>query len=66
MHYTYEIWVWWIFWIFLLVWIFATLGIFQVKRRNRETPIELLKKRFTRGEITKKEFVEMKKRIEIN
>ena len=72
MHYSYGILVWWIFWIFLLFLVFATPGIFQIKRRiadqktNRETPIKILRKRLPGGEITKEEFVDMKKRIEIN
>lgn len=72
MHNSYEIWVWWIFWGFLLVLIFATPGIFQIKRRiagqktNREISIKILRKRLPGGEITKEEFVHMKKRIEIS
>ncbi len=72
MHNNYEIWVWWIFWIFLLVLIFATPGLFQIKRRiadqktNRETSIKILRKRLRGGEITKEEFGDMKKRIEIS
>jgi putative membrane protein len=66
MHFSYEIWVWLIFWICLLVWIFPTHWFIPGQKTNRETPIEILKKRLTMGEITKEEFVDIKKRIEIN
>ncbi len=36
------------------------------KKTNRETPIKILRKRLPGGEITKEEFVDKKKRIEIN
>ena len=62
MHYSYGILVWWIFWIFLLVWIFANRWHIPGQRTIRETPIEILKKRLPGGEITKKEFEDMKSR----
>lgn len=60
MQYSYEIWVWWIFWIVLLIWIFPTHWFILRLWTNRETPIGILKKRFSMGEITKEEFVEIK------
>ncbi|MBI2671062.1 hypothetical protein HYX18_03755 [Candidatus Woesearchaeota archaeon] len=57
---------WNIFWIllliaviFLIVWLVYKLGI--KKESSSETPLSLLKKRFARGEITKKQFGDMKK-----
>lgn len=58
---------WSIFWIllfaaviFLMVWIVYRFGI---KKTASETPLNILKNRFAKGEITKKEFDDMKKEI---
>ena len=59
---------WNIFWIllftaviFLIVWIVYRFGI---KKTAFETPLDILRKRFAKGEITKKEFEDMKKELE--
>jgi uncharacterized membrane protein len=59
---------WNIFWIllfaaviFLIVWIVYKFGI---KKTASETPLNILRKRFAKGEITKKEFEDMKKELE--
>ncbi|MFA5797427.1 MAG: SHOCT domain-containing protein [Candidatus Woesearchaeota archaeon] len=46
--------------IFLIVWIVYRFGI---KKTVSEIPLNILKKRFAKGEITKKEFDDMKKKI---
>ncbi len=46
--------------IFLIVWVIHRLGI---KKTASETPLNILKNRFAKGEITKKEFDDMKKEI---
>ena len=58
---------WSIFWIvlfaaaiFLIVWSIRRFGI---KKAASETPLDILKKRFAKGEITKKEFEDMKKEL---
>ncbi len=58
---------WNIFWIllfaaviFLIVWIVYKFGI---KKTASEIPLNILKKRFAKGEITKKEFDDMKKEM---
>src|SRR3989338_3332270 len=58
---------WNIFWIllfaaviFLIVWIIHRFG---MKRTASETPLNILRKRFAKGEITKKEFEDMKKEL---
>lgn len=58
----------WFFWIIILgviIW-----GILQFTNRNQqsnkadlETPLDILKKRYAKGEITKEEFEEMEKKI---
>ena len=59
---------WNIFWIllfvatiFLIVWIIHRFGI---KKTASETPLNILRKRFAKGEITKKEFEDLKKDLE--
>ncbi|PIN87010.1 hypothetical protein COV19_02295 [Candidatus Woesearchaeota archaeon CG10_big_fil_rev_8_21_14_0_10_44_13] len=46
--------------IFLIVWIIHRFGI---KNTASETPLNILRKRFAKGEITKKEFEGMKKEL---
>lgn len=57
----------------ILWWILIIIGIVLLVRwisdqrrtsKNGETPLEILKLRYARGEISKKEFDEMKKTIE--
>lgn len=52
---------WWIFWIIIIIWIFATPYDLPGQRTKTETPLEILKKRFAKGEITKEEYDEKKK-----
>ena len=58
---------WSIFWIllfaaviFLIVWIIYRFGI---KKTASETPLSVLRKRFAKGEITKKDYEDMKKEL---
>ncbi|HEY4628150.1 MAG TPA: SHOCT domain-containing protein [Flavobacterium sp.] len=57
---------WWIFWIIIVIWIFVTPYNIPGQRTKTETPLEILKKRFAKGEITKEEFDEKKKFLEEN
>jgi putative membrane protein len=57
---------WWIFWIIIIIWIFATPYDLPGQRRKTESPLEILKKRFAKGEITKEEYDEKKKLLEEN
>ncbi len=51
---------WWVFWVILLIWIFASPYNIPGQRTKNETPLDILKKRFAKGEITKEEFDEKK------
>ena len=56
--------VWLLLWIGLIVLIVWLIYKFIIKREGlHETPIVILKKRFAKGEINKKQFEEMKKEI---
>ena len=52
--------IWWIVWIVLLFWIFAIPYDVPGQRRRRDSPLEILKKRFAAGQITKEEFLTQK------
>jgi putative membrane protein len=58
--------IWWIFWIIMLVWIFMTPWDIPGQRSKKETPLDILKKRFANGEITKEEYTEKKKFLDEN
>ncbi len=58
--------IWWIIWIFFIIWIFATPWDIPGQRTIKDTPLDILKKRFARGEIMKEEFDDMTKQIEKN
>lgn len=53
--------IWWIVWIILLIWIFLIPRDLPFQRSKPEEPLEILKKRFAKGEISKKEYKESKK-----
>ncbi len=53
--------VWWIIWIFLLLWIFFMPYDIPFRRNKKEDPLNILKRRFAKGEITKEEYEESKK-----
>ena len=56
--------IWWLIWFFFIVWIFATLWDIPGQRTKKDTPLDILKKRFAKGEISKEEFDNMKKTLE--
>ena len=55
--------IWWIIWIVVIIWIFATPWDIPGQRTKKDTPLDILKKRFANGEITKEEFDNMKKTL---
>lgn len=63
-HYWGMHWVWWIIWVMFIIWIFATPWDIPGERRKKDTPLNILRKRYAAGEISKEEFEEMKKTLE--
>jgi putative membrane protein len=53
--------VWWCIWCILLFWIFVTPYNIPGQRTKKETPYDILKKRFASGKISKEEYKETKK-----
>jgi len=56
--------IWWGIWIFLLVWIFAVPYNIPGQRMPKDSPTDILKKRFASGQISKEEYEENKKILE--
>ena len=56
--------MWWFFWIILLFWIFATPYNVPGLKKKKDSPLEIFKRRFAAGEISKEEFFERKKILE--
>lgn len=53
--------IWWLVWIAFLIWVFLGPAGRGYKAREKEEPLDILKKRFARGEISKEEFEDSKK-----
>ena len=56
--------IWWFVWMGLLFWIFATPWDVPGQRKKKDSPFEILKKRFASGDITKEEYQEHKAILE--
>ncbi len=48
--------IWWVIWVIFIIWIFATPWNIPGQRLKKESPLDLLKKRYARGEISKEEY----------
>lgn len=55
---------WWMLWLVLLVWIFAMPYKIPGQRAGKDSPLDLLKKRFASGQINNEEYMEKKKILE--
>lgn len=53
--------VWWVVWLVLLFWIFAIPYDIPGQRKRKDSPLDILKKRFASGQITNEEYHEKKK-----
>lgn len=53
--------MWWIIWIVLIIWIFMLLFNPPFRRFQKEDPLDILKRRFANGELSKEEYEESKK-----
>ena len=71
MHFE-RMWEWhWVMWIFMIiVWVLIILGavaifkwITKSKTESSESALEMLKKRYAKGEISEEEFNKMKEKI---
>ncbi|EIA07126.1 SHOCT domain-containing protein [Flavobacterium frigoris] len=58
--------IWWIIWMFFLVWIFFVPADIPYQKSKKESPLDILKRRFANGELSKEEFQESKKILDNN
>jgi putative membrane protein len=56
--------LWWVVWLILLFWIFALPYRVPFQRYKKESPLDILQRRFASGEITNEEYQEKKKILE--
>jgi putative membrane protein len=56
--------VWWSIWGILLFWVFATPYDIPGRRKRKDSPLDILRKRFAKGEITNEEYQDKKKILE--
>ena len=55
---------WWIIWLIMLFWIFAVPYDIPFQRRRKDSPLDILQRRFASGEISANEYSEKRKIIE--
>jgi putative membrane protein len=53
--------IWWFVWIILLIWIFAIPYNIPFQRFRKDSPLDLLQKQFTSGQITQDEYLARKR-----
>jgi putative membrane protein len=53
--------IWWFIWLLILIWIFAVPYDIPGQRKRRDSPLDILQKRFASGHITNQEYHEKKK-----
>jgi len=52
--------IWWVIWVIFIMWIFATPWDIPGQKMKKETPLDLLKKRYANGDISKEEYEDIK------
>jgi len=52
--------IWWCLWVIMLFWIFAVPYNIPGQRNKKDSPLNILQKRFASGEINEKEYQEKK------
>ena len=57
--------IWWIAWIILIIWIFSSRSKNTSEKINTNSPLDILKTRFAKGEITKEAYEEAKKKFKV-
>jgi putative membrane protein len=70
MYYTNYYWgmnlIWWILWIVMIVWVFAIPYDIPGQRSRKNSPLNILKKRYASGKINTEEYNEKKIIIQKN
>ena len=65
MYEGYHFWgmhlIWWIIWVGFIFWIFATPYDIPGQMKKKDSPLDILQKRFASGQINKEEYQEQKK-----
>jgi len=56
--------IWWFLWIILMIWIFAIPYDIPGERKRKESPVDILKRKFASGEINTYEYQERKRILE--
>lgn len=56
--------IWWFIWIMFIFWIFATPYDIPGQMKKKDSPIDILKKRFASGQMTKEEYEDHKAILE--
>lgn len=57
-------WFWWILWLIFIFWIFVIPYDIPGQRKKKDSPLDILKRRFAAGEINKEEYEEKKSILE--
>lgn len=58
--------IWWFIWIFFIIWFFATPWDVSGQRIKKDSPLDILQKRFSSNQITKEEYQERKEILQNN
>jgi putative membrane protein len=60
-HYGGMHFIWWIVWFLFLAWIFFIPADIPYQKTKKESPLDVLKEQFAKGELSKDEFVASRK-----